>query len=227
VSLTFIPLQPLKSGPLSLQAAGLLKDAIFAGQLKPGAPLRELHLARDLNVSQATVREALVQLERLGLVVRTPNIGTEVTRLSDQEIRERMELRALLEERALLEAAPRLTAPDVALLEARLDALGKAVARNDYFEQAQADLALHRAIWERAANRTLYNTLDALAVPLFAFVSILRGASRQTLRDVVSSHEGLVEALRRRDASRIREAVRQHFAQGLEMPGPRRRSAKR
>jgi DNA-binding GntR family transcriptional regulator len=220
-------LQPLKSGLLSAQVAARLKDAIFAGQVKPGDPLRELHLARELNVSQATVREALVQLERLGLVVRTPNIGTEVTRLSDQDIRERMELRALLEERAMLEAAPRLRPPDLALLEARLDALGKAIGRNDYFEQAQADLGLHRAIWERAGNRTLYNTLDALAVPLFAFVSILRGASRQTLKDVVSSHEGLVEALRRGDASRIRDAVRQHFAHELEMPGPRRRSAKR
>ena len=68
---------------------------------RPGDPLRELHLARELGVSQATVREGLVQLERLGLVVRTPNIGTHVTKLSRQEIEERVELRKLLAHRGL------------------------------------------------------------------------------------------------------------------------------
>jgi len=101
----------------------------------------------------------------------------------------------------------------------RLDALGDAIARNAYFEEAQADLNFHRYIWERSGNRTLYRTLDQLAIPLFAFVSILRGASRQTLKDVVASHEGIVAALRRGDPETIREALRQHFRSGFSIPG--------
>jgi DNA-binding GntR family transcriptional regulator len=68
-------------------------------------------LSRAEGVSQATIREALGQLERFGLVVRTPNIGTEVTRLSQEEVLERVELRMLLEERALTQAAPRMDGP--------------------------------------------------------------------------------------------------------------------
>ncbi|MPY87454.1 MAG: GntR family transcriptional regulator [Luteitalea sp.] len=61
------PLQPVKAGSLSRQVFEALRTAIFAGRFSPGDSLRELYLARDLNVSQATVREALAQLEQDGL----------------------------------------------------------------------------------------------------------------------------------------------------------------
>jgi DNA-binding GntR family transcriptional regulator len=216
---TFASLRPLKAAPLRTRAFEALRTAIFAGRFRPGDPLRELHLARDLNVSQATVRDALLQLEQCGLVVRTPNIGTEVTRLTTEDIRERLDLRALLEERAIVLAAPRMTADDFETLGTCVDSLGDAIARNDYFEEAQADLAFHRFIWAQSGNRTLSRTLDQLAVPLFAFISILRGRSQQTLSTVVQSHEGLVEALRRGDPLTAREALRQHFEQAYSLPG--------
>jgi DNA-binding GntR family transcriptional regulator len=208
-------LQPVKSESLSAQVVVALRTAIFSGRLAPGQTLRELHLARELGVSQATVREALGQLERTGLVVRTPNIGTEVTRLSPEEVLERVELRMLLEERALTQAAPRMDGPAFDTLVTLLGSLTRATRQNEYFEQAQADLAFHRFIWERSGNRTLYTMLDQLSVPLFAFVSIVRGMQRENLADVVESHEGLVEALRSGERAAIRKALRQHFEYGF------------
>ncbi|MGH9161846.1 MAG: GntR family transcriptional regulator [Vicinamibacteraceae bacterium] len=200
---------------MSTQVFETLRTAIFAGQVQPGDPLRELHLARELNVSQATIREALGQLERLGLVVRTPNVGTQVTKLSRQDIAERVEIRTILEERALAQAAARMEPAHFTELRRRLAALTAAIAGNDYFEAAQADLEFHRYIWERSGNRTLYRTLDQLVVPLFAFASIVRGATHQRLEDVVQSHESLVSALRQDDARAIRTALRRHFQHGL------------
>src|SRR5688572_6389934 len=218
MSKTATLLKPLKTGSLSTRVFETLRDAIFAGRLKAGDPLRELHLAHDLNVSQATVREALVQLEQLGLVVRTPNIGTHVTRLSAEEVAERVELRIVLEERAMIQAAPRLGEPEFAELGHRLQRITDAISRDAYFEEAQADLAFHRFIWEQTNNRTLYRTLDQIAVPLFAFISILRGANRQSLKEVVQSHEGIVEALRHPSRKRIRLALHQHFESGFTLP---------
>jgi DNA-binding GntR family transcriptional regulator len=211
-------LKPVKTASLSTRVFERLRDAIFAGRLKAGDPLRELHLARDLNVSQATVREALVQLEQLGLVVRTPNIGTHVTRLTREEVAERIELRIVLEERAMIQAAPHFGVPEFAELGRLLQRITEAISRDAYFEEAQADLTFHRYIWEQTGNRTLYRTLDQIAVPLFAFVSIVRGTNRQSLKDVVQSHEGLVDALRQPSRKRIREALHQHFESGLTLP---------
>ena len=80
------------------------------------------------------------------------------------------------------------------------------------------DLAFHRFIWEKSGNRTLYRTLDQIAVPLFAFVAIVRGAHRQSLKEVVQSHEGIIEALRHPSTKAIRQALRQHFWSGLILP---------
>ena len=71
-------LQPIRDSFLKEQAAAAIRAAVFGGQFGPGVALRELHLARDLRVSQPTIREAPLDLEGEGLVIRTPNVGTAV-----------------------------------------------------------------------------------------------------------------------------------------------------
>src|SRR5438093_7973663 len=114
-----------------------LRQGVFEGRYPPGTALRELTLARDLSVSQATVREALQRLQYTGLVTRIPNVGSTVTRLSVKEVRERVELRAILEVKAALEAATRMGPPEFAELEHRLEALEQAGNSDRYFEAAQ------------------------------------------------------------------------------------------
>src|SRR5215831_18770049 len=89
-----------------------LRQRVFEGRYPPGTALRELTLARDLSVSQATIREALQRLQYTGLVTRTANVGSTVTRLSVKEVRERVELRTLLEVKAALEASTRMASAE-------------------------------------------------------------------------------------------------------------------
>jgi len=206
-----VSLKPVKNRALSDDVFETLRDAIFSGRLKPGDPLRELHVAKELSVSQATVRDALVNLERFGLVVRIPNKETIVTRHSSREIRERVAIRANLEEMAFLEAARALTEEDYAALEGKLRRVSDSFKRKEYFEAAQFDLDFHRYIWRRSGNETLAEMLDYLTTPLFAFISILRSVGAGELRDVVAPHEDLLAALRSKKASRIRQAVREHI----------------
>jgi DNA-binding FadR family transcriptional regulator len=84
--------------------------------------------------------------------------------------------------------------------------------------RCRSGVGFHRFIWEQSGNRTLYNMLDQLSVPLFASVSIVRGLRRENLADVIESHEGIVEALRRRDRVAIHKALRQHFEYGFPIP---------
>jgi DNA-binding GntR family transcriptional regulator len=206
-----VSLKPVKNRALSDDVFETLRDAIFSGRLKPGDPLRELRVAKELSVSQATVRDALVKLERFGLVVRVPNKETIVTRHSSREIKERVAIRATLEEMAFLEAARALTEEDYAALEGKLRRVSDSFKRKEYFEAAQFDLDFHRYIWRRSGNETLAEMLDYLTTPLFAFISILRSAGAEELKDVVAPHEDLLAALRSKRTSRIRQAVRKHI----------------
>lgn len=193
-------------GSLAHQAVGRLLQAIFDGTYPPGSHLRELRIAREFGVSQATVREALQQLESAGLVTRQPNLGTTVTRLSPKEVRERVQLRALLEVRAAEDAAVRMGETEFQELGRKLSALAEAIQRDSYYEAAQADLEFHRYIWRCSGNETLCHTLEQLTVPLLAFVSVLRANGLQHLVDVTAAHEPLVAALRSQDSAVIHEA---------------------
>ncbi len=183
-----------------------LREGIFQGVYPPGSPLRELDLARRLNVSQGTIREALRGLEHAGLLSKEANRGSTVTRLSPKDIRERVSLRALLETVAARQAAERMTDQDFARLEDKLAALDSAVRSDKYYDAAQADLEFHRFIWQCSGNETLCKLLELIAVPLFAFISILRSQGLQRLVTVVDAHEPLIAALRSRDPKVIQAA---------------------
>ncbi len=203
-------LDPVRNLTLKARVVASIREAIFAGRFAPGDPLRELHLARDLNVSQPTVREALFELEKYGLVVRTPNIGTIVTNLSVGEMRDQIELRLMLEQVAAVKAAARMKPADFRELERRLAALTSAVAANAYYESAQADLDFHRQIWHCSGNRALTDALERITVPLFALVSILRSAGSQDLISVMNSHAAIVDALRKKDGGRLETLLAEH-----------------
>jgi DNA-binding GntR family transcriptional regulator len=183
-----------------------LREEIMNGSRLPGTPLRELILAKELKVSQATVREALQRLEHSGLVTRKPNLGTTVTRLSPKDVRERVSVRVVLECLAAQAAAERMTDADLEELERRLEVLGAAVESNNYYEAAQADLEFHRHIWMCAGNDTLCRLLELVTVPLFAFAAMLRSHGLQRLTAVVAEHSPLIEALRSKDKAQIRDA---------------------
>src|SRR5690348_15160398 len=151
---------PIKDMPVRSRVAEVIKDAIFSGRLKPGDPLRELHLAAELNVSQASVREGLVQLENAGMVSRIPNKETIVTKLSSDEVRERLMIREALEVLAWIAAAKRMGPQDYADLELKVETISAAVESNDYYGLALADFEFHRYIWQASQQPTLCRTLE-------------------------------------------------------------------
>ena len=69
-----------------------LREAIIMGELTPGTPLRLEDLARQLGMSISPIREAVRQLEALGLAEHVPHHGAKVMPLDVEELRELREL---------------------------------------------------------------------------------------------------------------------------------------
>ena len=63
------------------RAADEIRRALFAGQLTPGTPLREVALSEAMGVGRSTIREALGVLVADGMAVRIPNKGVAVKEL--------------------------------------------------------------------------------------------------------------------------------------------------
>ena len=82
-----------------------LREAIIMGELTPGTPLRLEDLARSLGMSISPIREAVRQLEALGLAEHVPHHGAKVMGLDVEELRELFSIRLALEGMALRRAA--------------------------------------------------------------------------------------------------------------------------
>src|ERR1700677_948447 len=107
---TFAEIEPLS---LSDRVINALKDAFFAGELKPGDAIVERELARQMKVGTPVVREALISLQGQGFVRRITNTGTYVTQFTTDEVRQLYTLRLELELLALQWAKPRVKENDL------------------------------------------------------------------------------------------------------------------
>src|SRR5438552_3432305 len=79
------------------RVANYLRHEIFTGRKVPGERMVETRIAAQIGVAQSSVREALHQLEREGLVVRAPGVGARVTNLTASQVEQIYALRAELE----------------------------------------------------------------------------------------------------------------------------------
>lgn len=202
--------KPVRSHSLSRQVFDSLKDSIFSGKFQPGEQLRELHLAQMFQVSQATIRGALVELEQAGLVVREQNRKTTVTSFTHNEIQDRLAMRIALEELAFVMAARNMQSVDLKKLSTIAQSIQKAIDRGSHHDLTVSDLSFHHFVWRQAKSPILFRTLDQLTTPLFAFLGVLQEKGFVDVR-TTKSHEALIEALRKRTEPEIRSAIREHI----------------
>src|SRR5687767_3294163 len=139
----------------------VLVARILDGTYAAGTQLKELSLAREFNVSQAPIREALRELEGSGLVTSERYRGTRVRGADFAEMRESYELRATLEVRAVELAMP--CSPEVVEeLDKCLRAMVDAAKRNDQEMYIDSALRLHRHLIVASRNRTFVAVWDSL-----------------------------------------------------------------
>jgi DNA-binding GntR family transcriptional regulator len=132
-----------------------LREAIIMGELTPGTPLRLEDLARRLGMSISPIREALRQLEALGLAEHLPHHGAKVMRLDVEELRELFSIRLALEGMAVRRAAELFTSTDAAAARRHLDAYDEARRLGDIRAAVRAHGSFHFALYEAAHSAWL------------------------------------------------------------------------
>ena len=129
-----------------------LREAIILGELTPGAPLRLEDLARSLGMSISPIREAVRQLEALGLAEHVPHHGAKVMGLDVEELRELFSIRLALETMALRRAAGRFTTEDEERARAHLAAFDDARHRADTRAAMREHSGFHFTLYEASGS---------------------------------------------------------------------------
>jgi DNA-binding GntR family transcriptional regulator len=132
-----------------------LREAIILGELTPGTPLRLEDLARNLGMSISPIREAVRQLEALGLAEHVPHHGAKVMALDVEELRELFSIRLALEGMAVRRAATLFTPSDATSARAHLEEYDEARKRDDIRSAVRAHGAFHFALYGAARSSWL------------------------------------------------------------------------
>jgi DNA-binding GntR family transcriptional regulator len=175
---------------LAAEVADSIRDAIFSGTYAPGTPLREVELAAALQVSRGPVREALLLLEREGLVQSVWHRGTTVAALSDADVAELHSLRGALEELAVrLVAGGDLTDVDRAVA-----AMARAETAHDML---RCDIAFHDAVYAAAGHTRLTAAWQAIRSQVYLLLLTRIGVDTDDyLTHLPAEHRELADALR-------------------------------
>jgi DNA-binding GntR family transcriptional regulator len=208
---------PKVTEPISLKdkAYNAIKSAILSLQIEPGNPLVESDLAQQLGISKTPVRDALLELEREGFVIKIPFKGTYVTEITLKDVREVFQLRAVLEGLAARLAAPLFSDEELEEAEKIITAAGVALAEGDIALCSEHGKRFHKLIINKADNQRLQTIIPNLDDHLqrFRFLSDqINGRLNKSLKE----HGKILEALQRRDPIAAEEAVRNHLFSVLQ-----------
>ena len=127
-----------------------IQEAIYDNQLKPGERIVETRWASELGVSKAPVREAIRELEAMGLLETRPYQGSFVRRPTPKDIIDASKVRQNLEALGMRKAALRVQDDDLEELWRILNKMEASASASEFEEYIQYDMQFHKRIMEMA-----------------------------------------------------------------------------
>ncbi|MEU6543566.1 GntR family transcriptional regulator [Streptomyces sp. NPDC046859] len=185
-------IRPVGRTLLRDRAYEAIRDAIVAGEIEPGAVVRDADLAERLGLSRAPVREAFSRLVDEGLLESKPQSYTRVTPLVASDVRDAAAVVGAMHELVTRVAVPRLTGADVDAMRAANERFAAAVADGEVDLALRADDALHDVLVRVSGNRAAAATV-ARYTPLIRRLERRRFAEGGTCRSA-GLHDRLIEA---------------------------------
>ena len=188
----------------------VLEEEIVLGWLQPRERLVEEELSRRFATKRHLVREAIFELERMGLVERVPNKGAVVRSLDPLEVRQVYDVRIALETLAA-ELIPLPASPEtISGLRDIQRGHTKAVDAGDPRAAFHANMAFHNALFAACGNSHLVDLIRQSAKKVHGARS-LTAVDPVYLRRACDEHWAMIEALETGDRARLKNLFRDHI----------------
>ncbi len=203
------PLPQLERSVLSDQVFQVITDGLLDGRFVPGDCLVENELSEMLGISRSPVREALVELQKAGLITKQPGRRAVIRSWSSRDLEEMFAVRALLEGYAARLAAERGEELDLDRLREIVVEMRQAAKDDDFSALVQSDLKFHEELWRLSGNALLQSVLNGLKQQFRLFLTMNwkfhGGANR-----VHANHQVVIDALESGDPDTAEDVMKKH-----------------
>lgn len=195
-----------------------LKKRIITNILKPGEPLNEIELSKELKISKTPVREALQQLEKEGFVENVPGKGSFVSQFSLQDIRDLFEMREVIECAVIRRVAAKA---DFDMANARLicDKFKSSDTDKNSTQKTHINAGdqIHTFFFEAFGNRKLLEHYRALQEQIVRMRHALLGqVDAERAEASYQEHLETIEAVMAKNPDRAERAMRNHLQNSVD-----------
>lgn len=220
--------KPIKTKKISDKIIEQIKQMIAEGKLKPGDKLvSERELAERMQVSRASVREALTALELMGLIEIRPGEGTHIKKTTGNDIitplsmilfmekdshEDVLEVRKVLEVSCARMAAARRTQSELEDMEKALALMEKSISNKEL--GAEADVKFHFSVAVASHNTLLVRLMNTVSDSIKENLRENREllfATVGTPERLVAEHFAIYQAIRDKDSKKAAEHMYYHL----------------
>lgn len=201
-------MKTIKRKPVVTDVSNQIRAAILEGALVPGSKIDQDELAAELGVSRLPVRQALLVLQREGLVFLDHGRGAVVSPLDVKFIADLFDCRAIIEGFVAAALAARKdfdTGPLHRIVEEGRAAAASGESRRDLIAE------FHTALYEATGNQVLIRIMNSLLDHVQRAVTFVKGTGGlRSQIDTWEEHAQILEAIAARRVGRARALARSH-----------------
>lgn len=195
----------------------IILDRIISGEYKPGDKLIIRRIAKELNVSEIPIREAIKNLEAEGYVTHDANKSVLVWKCSRDEIDGVFHIKGVLEGYATRMSIDYLTPSDIEELKAINEEMRTACTGEEATRFSELNEKFHMRIYRDNPNRNLVSMIKELWIK-WAVTRRVFATAPSRMDDSIADHERIIELIQAKDYDTLEMFTREHkFNAGREM----------
>lgn len=185
-------------------------DGIRENRFRSGEKVLESHLAKELGISRAPIREALADLVRTGLLEYRPQVGNFVAALSPQEIIDSYVARGVLEGYAVSQGIDNFCEDDLQQLEAMAHKMETLAGKGQHKALIDIGQQFHEELFRHCTNAQIISFTEQLSLKLH-LLFYKHWGKVYTPAEIRDRHLDIIAVIRRKDMVRIEQLIRNHY----------------
>ncbi len=194
----------------------VIKDSIMSLELEPGQAISEVELAEALSLSRTPVREVLAKLREEHLIEVIPQVGTYISKINLQLIKEASFMRYILEKEVLKLACESF--PDIALYDLKKNValqkglLGQSGKEADFH---LLDKELHSIIFKANKKEHIWEAITRISTHYNRMR--LLSEIEHNFSEAIKQHETIIDILEHKRCDQVEDIVNLHIIEATRL----------
>ncbi|WP_282935919.1 GntR family transcriptional regulator [Paenibacillus sp. RC67] len=188
-----------------------LKKNIMELRLEPGRFISEKDVIEMLQVSRTPIREAFVRLSQEELIETVPQKGSFISLIDLQHVEESRFIRETLESAVVREACAVLSTEQVMHLQNLLNLQQLCASEHNYERLFELDEEFHQAIVTGCGKIRTWTMIQQMSTH-YNRIRFLRLASNTDWESILNQHQGIVQAIRDKNAEQAERIMKEHLS---------------